>query len=444
MKFVAPPLTGVWAVEFGSITAYWPPAGRPEVALKQDALRETCDSPQRPIRVLGFGYTFRTVNNYAPALAALRAGGARTSMLLTPRLDDPDARKLVRWRAESLAYNPIGSLSQDAFPRERLRRLLDRALASFEPTHILLDCTLNYPSNAVFELLAERPDRPVVVGFQQGLYQLWNVYDRVFPCDHFLCYGPMHRAQFSPERQPWVHDAGLPKLDRLRDVAATDEGYLLYIAQDTPRPEVVGLALAELSQGVGLPVFIKPHPEHTKLYDSLRPRFRFLEPGDDVVGWIARSSGVVTAGSTSGLEALMLRKPLVVLPGRPATAYENSQLVAYDFTGEAMVQVWNSQRRVPTLGDQFLAMAVGGRRFDHAQRVADAIRACTRRREVGCPSAVGVGEFGDQPERPQPRLGEQREPVPGAVPVDPLDRGDFVVRPVADAQPGEGRQRAIA
>jgi hypothetical protein len=325
---------------------------------------------------MGLGYTYRTVNNYLAALTRLRELGAATALHLTPRMDDPDARKLVRFRRESLVYHPIQNLTEAAFPRDRMRHLLERSIREFRPTHLLLDCTLNYPSNAVLHVLDSMSDRPIVVGFQQGMYQLWNVYDSSFPCDYFLCYGEMHRQNFSPQWQSRVKAVGLPKLDRLRDITVSDDGFLLFIAQDTPRPEVLSLALSEFSARVGLPVWIKPHPEHITKYDSLRPLFHFIDPEDDVVSWIARSSGVVTAGSTSGLEALVLRKPLVLLPGRPATAYEESWLVAYDFTGDALAHVWNWQRQDPALADPFLDRAIGGRRYDHADRVAQAIAQC--------------------------------------------------------------------
>jgi hypothetical protein len=204
------------------------------------------------------------------------------------------------------------------------------------------------------------------------MYQLWYVYTATFPCDWFFCYGEMHRRQFSPERQTRVIPVGLPKLDRLKDTQTGDEGWLLYIAQDTPRVEVVGMALRELSAKAGMPVKIKPHPEHVRFYDALRGEFEFLEPGADVVPLIAVCSGVVTAGSTSVLEAMMLGKPVAVLPSRPAFAYEESDCVAYDCTGAALMHVLDKSRR-PGFHERFLEQAVGGKRFDSVERVIAAL-----------------------------------------------------------------------
>lgn len=326
------------------------------------------------MRVLGFGYTFRTVNNYAPVLRALRDRGHAAGLALMPRADDPDAKGLSRFAEYVVAEKEIATISREGLPPEELAAFLRSAIAEFDPTHILLDCTLNYPSNAVFESVASLglARRPKVIGFQQGMYQLWYVYSITFPCDWFFCYGELHRRQFSSQRQARVVPVGLPKLDRLKEMPTRDEGWLLYVAQDTPRVEVTAMALRELAAAAKIPVKIKPHPEHLRFYDALRGEFEFLDPAADVVPFIAACSGVVTAGSTSVLEAMLLEKPVAVLPSRPAFAYEESDCVAYDFTGAALLHVLEKSRKAG-FHDRFLEHAVGGRRFDSVERVISAL-----------------------------------------------------------------------
>lgn len=337
------------------------------------------------MRVLFSGYTARTTDNFRPLLEELEARGHEVAGLCFPHPVPAANRELLEWPFRELGGRAVAAGGAD-LSRAELRERLASALAEFNPDVVLLDDILNYPSNAFHEVIRTLGCRTPVFAFQHGFFQWWHIYRRAFPCDRLLVYGPRDARQLGPEFADRVEAFGLPKLSRLARVPHSDDGSVLFLAQDTPRAEVVALALREYRTLSGRTVRIRPHPQHPHAYDALlREDFPLAPSSEDVVAQVAACYAVIVTGSTAGMEALVLGKPVVSLPSYSASIFAGSPAEALDYTGQEILRVLESWDQRTVERDEFLADAIATQSFDLGQSAArfEALVARHRTEESG-------------------------------------------------------------
>ena len=328
------------------------------------------------LRILACTFNFRNINNFATVLDLAISRGAAVELLLFPHLNDPSHHLLSSLRYQVGTTRPIGG-DAGFVEFEELVTIVGESIARFRPNLIVSDDMAFAHTRHILPAVVaychdHRIVRPPVVVTQHGLCLNWLNYTRLWRCDYFLSFGDKHRRQFPRPMQWHTFPVGLPKLDRLRDMPTSDEGYVLYIAQDTPRPEIVALALREFHECTGLPIKIKPHPEWVNaIHLPDGSDFSEIPVDDDIVPHIARSHGVITSGSTSGLEALLLDKPLVCLPSKSSSAYADSPFLCSGFRGSAIKERFeaNDEEGVK----MFLDDNIGGKRFDSTERMLCAL-----------------------------------------------------------------------
>jgi hypothetical protein len=316
------------------------------------------------LKILITGYTFRTVDNYLPLVAVLQRRGHVVASCFFPHTTVPKNLELRALPFTSLAFRPMGP-GHDDLTHAELRATLKKAVDEFAPNVVLLDDILNYPSNAIAALIREMDPTIRVAAFQHGFFQFWGAYRRHFACDLFFAYGARARREFTGALADRVIALGLPKLSRLRQLEISDDDTLLFVAQETPRAEIIGAALRELRAINGRRIRIRPHPEHSAAYASLASDgFELLGADDDVQPQLAACHAVITTGSTAGIEALLLGKPVVSLPSYSATIFRDSPCQALDYTGAAIQRVLDEWPRRKAELEDFLTDVVSPLSFD--------------------------------------------------------------------------------
>ncbi|PTL79701.1 hypothetical protein [Vitiosangium sp. GDMCC 1.1324] len=316
------------------------------------------------MNVLYCGYNYRNVDNFRPLLDELAASGHTIGYCAFPYPNPAKDLELGEAPFQRLAFAPFNAtLTQPSLPE--VRDMVHRALREFSPDVVLLDDIFNYPSNAISTMVKEVAPQLPVVAFQHGFFQFWSHYRRFFACDFFLAYGSRSQREFLPHQQERVITFGLPKLSRLKNVPVSDDGTLLYLAQDTPRWEVVAPALKRYAKLTGRRVRVRAHPQFASIYEALAGEGLELQYAvDDVIPHLASCHAVVTTGSTAGMEALVLGKPVVSLPSYSSSIFTGSPCMALDYTGE---QIWSVLHQWPQRQDElrsFLEDSISPLSFD--------------------------------------------------------------------------------
>ena len=332
------------------------------------------------IRALALSTNFRNADNWLPLFQRIRAEGGVCEWLALPWLGDPSMQRMAELEAAlpMRLRQPIQQLTPDGLSEAALADLLDKACG--EDINVVFLCDMqSYPSNAVHRLLQQQRQhrqRPAVVGLQHGLFQSWWIYNHNFCADHLLAMGDRHVQELDPPLRGRVTPVGLPKLDRLERVPTHDGGYIAFIAQRFLPLTALEAPLAELSAHVGLPIRSWDHPQYPTA-DSNRPPAPGAE-GDPYIRFLAGASWVISGYSTGALEALFLRKDVVLLPSFGLTAWSGFPGVARDASlGEVMSAFWR-RHGFPNAMDSFLRETCGGLCFDSTDRAWRALQHLVR------------------------------------------------------------------
>ncbi len=314
------------------------------------------------MRFLISGYAFRTVDNFLPLLEALSARGHQIACSFYIHLSARRNLELKHFPFPVLDCRTF-SCAED-LPSAELESSLKRALASFEPDAVIIDDMLNYPSNAIHAIVQRLRPGVSVLAFQHGFFQFWSSYRRRFACDYFLAFGERDRREFPEALQGRVVALGLPKLQRIRGLPTSDDGSILFVGQDQPGWDVVGLALSEYAAASGRKVRVRLHPQHRTYAPLASMGFEVLEADDDILPHLARCHAIVTTGSTAGFEALSLGKPVVSLPSYSSVVFRDSPCVAYGFKGTDIARVIDSWPECDSWLEEFLSEAVSPLSWD--------------------------------------------------------------------------------
>lgn len=334
------------------------------------------------MKTLIVSYNYRNLDNLSNILDIILQDGGEVKLMLFPILIDPSHTKMGQFSFPVVLNRPISCHSMASMNPWELFQILREVFQSYQPDLIILDDLYNYPSHWVHKLLQllfflkrKLSKRPPVVAFQHGLYQIWSKYNRNFACDYFITFGNAHKRQFKPQLQNRVKVGGLSKLDRLKNVTVSDGQYILFIAQNSPSPQALQQGLEDLSRYTNLPVWIKPHPQHVWYYQSLKSDcITYLSVETDIIDLIANASFVVTTGSTSGIEALLLGKRLVVVPSSSSSPYANELFLTRDYSAEEMQRVLDVQTQRPDDVRAYLEDVIGNLNFTSAQKTYEILK----------------------------------------------------------------------
>lgn len=333
-------------------------------------------------RILVVALTMRTFQNVRPVLDLLKKENWEIDVVWAPSRAQPGLQSPADlgyrvcletdWREQ-----PADTAYAAHAPDHEFWRRFTNVVEKTRPQVVICDDATSWPSVGASHALSRVRRRPALVAFQHGLSQPWHALNRTFHFDFFMSFGLQHVFLFDTERWQRVLPTGLPKLDGLGEVATQDEGYLLYVAQHFPSAAAVGRMLDELQTGdVFKDIRIRPHPGHPHVYDDLRDRFRLLDPATDPIEDMRRATAIVMPHSTSLLEGLLLRKPVVVLPSAGLTDFPLLPWAARDVSAsevsQALVQAISVKRREEY--ERFLDRICGGRRFPSTALTAGTLR----------------------------------------------------------------------
>jgi|GEM_PF-627822 Predicted O-methyltransferase len=323
--------------------------------------------------IIAFTTNFRLLDNYSDALRLVSQRGGRVEVIAMPWLGDPSSDDVpagcdfpVRFR------RPFLDFGEEAVARPALLKIAEE-ITRADPDFVLLCNMQSYPSSALYSALKEAGFRGKVVGLQHGLHQLWNEYNSNFCADYVFCFGKRHVERLDPGLRSRAFAVGLPKLDRLRNLPTTNGGYVLFLPQGTPEPEILNPLLTAYEKVFGMPVVIHDHPRFPRKY---RHTSRFPLPpvlsdskGWTVIDYIKHANLAITLHSTAAIEALYLGKEVLILPNAGMEAFQNYPGIVDGFLPAAMRDAVIQSRRKRGDVTKFLNEVIGGIRFDHAERV---------------------------------------------------------------------------
>lgn len=341
--------------------------------------------------IIAVGFTFRTIDNYLPVLDKFTEEDYNVNLAIFPNLEDSNHKKIYKIKYPIIIERPIQFLnSRKALPFEELCNIVEKICKEVQPKIFIIDDILNYPSNAIkkaIDILCIS-NKPKVICFQHGFHQLWDRYNINFACDYFFCFGKKHKLKFIEAHQQRVFVTGLPKIDRLKSYRISDEKYILFASQDdwSMRPynsnqyqENIYKLLAEISEAVGLPLKIKPHPQYSSINYPTTGIYELLDPQSDGVAAAASATYVITTGSTIALESLIMDKPTVILPSNSALAYTECPMLAETYTVNNIIDTLYDYQNRKKLIDNYLDDVIDNwRKFDSANKSFDLIKKIIR------------------------------------------------------------------
>ena len=339
------------------------------------------------INIVVVSITYRTLNNLAAALQVLISKGAKCSVVWIPT-----TQRIPGQTPSAFGFNTLidatNTDAKDVGALTRLREQVRAALITEKPDVVISDDMTNWPNRIVYEVVKSLPDRPWQVAWQHGLYQPWYEMRQRFDADYFFCYGRMHTLLLGTSVCPRVLPVGLPKLDALQRVESRSAGYLSWFAQPAPAHQHQLRLLADIAAETGMPVRVRPHPAMPDAFNSSGDRLDELgllldDPSDDPIDALAGCNSFLSTHSSAVLEALMLGKPAILFPAFGLTSFIGYPNVAGDFTARAYSAAAKRYKGRQQATAAFLEDAIGGRRFDHAERSAAAIEALASMRSSG-------------------------------------------------------------
>lgn len=328
------------------------------------------------MKALVLASSLRTAGNFQPVVERLRARGDTVELAWVPlgsaRGEDPAALGFAQ------VYRNHTHARTDSAP------FWDHiaTVVAGSCDLVLMDDMIHWPAQEMAACVRRLGDAPPLVAFQHGLHQAWNLMDREFLADFFLCFGRRHVMNFAQAHWARVLPVGLPKLDVLQP-AASGGHEILFVAQSAPDASIVGPLLADLEQASGLRVRIRAHPGHTDRYASLRSRFECADLSEPIEDQIRRAAWMLTTHSSAVLEAMQLGVDAVVLPSFGLTDFTFYPGIAVDFRADKVLHALGALRRDGAARQRFMDEHCCGMRRDSTSRALAAIDAIIAGAQAG-------------------------------------------------------------
>lgn len=320
------------------------------------------------MKVLVLASSLRTAGNFQPVIERLRARGDTVDLAWVPlggaRGEDPSVLGFGQvYRAHMHARTDSGPFWDG----------IATVMEGFCDL-VLMDDMIHWPAQELAARVRRLTDAPPLVAFQHGLHQAWNLMNREFLADFFLCFGRRHVMNFDQAHWARVLPVGLPKLDVLQP-AAPGGREILFVAQSAPDASIIGPLLADLEQATGLRVRIRAHPGHVGRYASLQSRFECADPSEPIEEQIRRAAWMLTTHSSAVLEAMRLGIDAVVLPSFGLTDFTFYPGIAVDFRADKVLHALGVLRRDGAARQRFMDEHCCGMRRDATARALVAIDA---------------------------------------------------------------------
>ncbi|WNC89268.1 hypothetical protein RI103_16530 [Paraburkholderia sp. FT54] len=302
------------------------------------------------LKVLFTSFNRRSLSHWLPLAETIRRRGGGCDFMLFPREVDPDsaglnAPEIKEFTVLSLPIGHDFNFVGDDEDHSRVQVI--NACASGDYDAILMTTCVGGPELHLKKWIRPHQPRIKFIGLQHGFVQTWSYYESLFPSfDCFGVFGAGFAERFSLQYQADVLTMALPQLDVARAAHTGGAGVLFALQLDLNVATVRDLA-REVESLSGMPVILRPHPEHLRLYDELRDDFAFSEQSESANEAIAKADALVTSGSTIAIQALAAGLPTAVIDHLRGSDYSDFGIVADSITGADVVSVLEAQQ-MPT------------------------------------------------------------------------------------------------
>lgn len=324
------------------------------------------------MRVIAFTVGFEELDNYLDALRVIRDRGGRAEVVCVGTEAGTRPPSLGHLDLPCHVVPPASPEPGGAGDPAALEPVA-RWVCQEDPDIVFICDPQAAPGNRLAEVLRRHGSRALIVG-GQGALAAPRPGD--LGADRLLCFGPRQVGRLRPEHRLSAHAVGLPRLDRLRGLPTSQAGYGVFLAHRSPEVPIVNAALALIEKHLGRPIVVCEHPgspgRHAYRSTLPRPAIPGSGPGDALTRCLQHCSFVLATDSTHVLDALYLGKPVVLLPSGGLPAFDHYPGIADGFGPAAINEAFQRIARQPEAVAEFLQEAVGGRRYDHAERVATA------------------------------------------------------------------------
>lgn len=339
--------------------------------------RKFSKKKRKPINAAFITTNFRNAENWLPLFESIVIDGGTCGAISLSWTGDDSFRRIKEFSYPVIYSKNIDSLDSNGISKEKIESIINEHVNTDIDAIFICDMQ-SYPSSYVYQILSKRKNKPLVIGLQHGLFQSWWFYNKNFCADYMFCLGDRHRLELSPALRNRAFPVGLPKLDKLNNKKTHNAGYILYLAQKFSEKDLVTKLLIDIEKETDLPVVVRNHPQYPNLINHKStlppPKIENIFVTEaDYLEQIANADWVITPHSTGGLEALQLKKPLVLIPNHGLTAWASYPGIANDFTASAVLDALHRARSYHTEVQIFLDSALGGLRFDHTDRALHAL-----------------------------------------------------------------------
>ncbi len=311
--------------------------------------------------------------NYGNALRLIRARGGKSEIIcLAPvsrqwhgNREDPGLPVRILANSPGLA----AASAETCAVRELARAVVD------EDPDIFFHCDPQTPvAIQMTGLLRELGYRGLIIGGQGCLAPPDTA---ELHADRWLCFGARQVARMGSKHRTSVYAAGLPHLDRLRNLPVTLGGYGVFLAHRSPEAPVIDATLAAYEKHFRLPLVVRDHPDYPERYRH-RPTLPLppilTQSGHwSTTTFLQHCNLVLGTDATSLIDALYLGKPVALLPNAGLTAFDHFPGISDGFSPAAISAAALRVVRQPQRVLEFLDDVVGGVRHDHAECVVKAL-----------------------------------------------------------------------
>ncbi|MEM5461360.1 hypothetical protein VSR69_42305 [Paraburkholderia phytofirmans] len=266
--------------------------------------------------------------------------------MLFPRTVDPDSTGLLAPEIKEFTVLslPIGNDFKFIDDEDRCRHQITNACAAGDYDAILMTTCVGGPELHLKKWIRPKQPRVKFIGLQHGFVQTWSYYESLF--DSFDCFGVFGTGfaeRFALRYRANVLTMALTQLDVARAERTGGAGILFALQLDLDADTVRHLA-REIQAQSGMPVVLRPHPEHLRLYDDLRDHFAFSEQSESADDAISKADALVTSGSTIAIQALDAGLPTAVFDHLRGSDYSDFGIVADSISGADVARVLEAQQ----------------------------------------------------------------------------------------------------
>jgi len=319
------------------------------------------------MRLVAFFVSGNRLDNYVDAFSLVKALGGEARLVRARRSGSTDSDGTVDCRGlecETVVLSPGAETLVD-----ELGPAADRVVA--EDPDIVFHCDARTDESRAFTaLLRKKKFRGSILAAQINVAERapWELNG-----DRLLCFGRRQLSRMPQERRVSAYAAGLPKLDRLQNIRTMAEGYAVFLGSRSPEPPVIHAALAAFEKNCGLPVAVLNDPDSPVRYNSPSGVTAQRMRGRTAIELIAGCNLVIGTDSNGVLDALYLRKPVVLLPNAGLAAFDGYPGISEGFAPPAVKEALTRLRQHGKGVEACLEELVGGVRYNHAQTTVETL-----------------------------------------------------------------------